>query len=134
MRPARRDRTAQALVEFALVLPIFLLIVLGLFDAGRLVMAFNGVSNAARQGARVAVVDQNAALIEARARETMVSFAPADVAVTTTPCSVTKLSCQYGVRVSYTWRAITPVIGTVLGPVTVSAETVMPVERVWTSP
>ncbi|MCA1481071.1 TadE/TadG family type IV pilus assembly protein, partial [Bradyrhizobium sp. NBAIM08] len=34
---ARRRSHGQSLVEFALVLPIFLLLLLGLFDAGRMV-------------------------------------------------------------------------------------------------
>jgi Flp pilus assembly protein TadG len=132
---AHRRPAGQALAEFALVLPVFLLIVLGLFDVGRLVMAYNGVANAARQGARLAVVDQNAVAIEARARETLISFAPTDVDVTAeTTCEPVKLRCPFTVDVSYRWRAITPVIGNVLGPVTVSAETVMPVERVYRSP
>jgi Flp pilus assembly protein TadG len=56
VRPVRRD--GQALVEFALVLPIFLLIVFGVFDLGRGVYAYNTVANAAREGARVAAVNQ----------------------------------------------------------------------------
>ena len=55
-RPARG--TGQALVEFALVLPIFLLIVFGVFELGRAVFAYNTVANAAREGARVAAVNQ----------------------------------------------------------------------------
>ena len=45
-------------MEFALVLPIFLLIVFGVFDLGRGVFAYNTVANAAREGARVAAVNQ----------------------------------------------------------------------------
>jgi len=55
-RSVRRE--GQALVEFALVLPVFLLIVFGVFDLGRAVYAYNTVANAAREGARVASVNQ----------------------------------------------------------------------------
>ena len=51
MRERHRDR-GQALVEFALVLPIFILLLIGLFDVGRLVFINNSVSEAAREGAR----------------------------------------------------------------------------------
>jgi Flp pilus assembly protein TadG len=54
----RARETGQALVEFALVLPVFLLIVFGVFDLGRAVYAYNTVANAAREGARVAAVNQ----------------------------------------------------------------------------
>ena len=46
----------QALVEFALVLPIFLLIVLGIMEFGNLLFQINVVTGAAREGVRVAAV------------------------------------------------------------------------------
>src|SRR6266850_2002535 len=54
-----RGRRGQALVEFALVLPILLLIIFGIIDAGRLIFTMNTVGNAARTGARVAIVNQS---------------------------------------------------------------------------
>ena len=46
----------QALLEFALVIPIFLALLIGMVDIGRIVWANNTVSNAAREAARFAVV------------------------------------------------------------------------------
>jgi hypothetical protein len=43
-------------VEFALVLPVFLLLVLGLFEAGRAVWYENTLAYAAREGTRYAIV------------------------------------------------------------------------------
>ena len=51
----------QALVEFALVLPVLLLLIFGIVDAGRLIYTYNTVSNAARNAARVAIVNQSTA-------------------------------------------------------------------------
>lgn len=45
------------MVEMALVLPIFLLVLFGLIDVGRLVFFNSMVSQAAREGARVAAVE-----------------------------------------------------------------------------
>ena len=47
----------QTLVEFALVIPIFLLILFGLFDMGRFVYLNSTLSQAAREGARLASVE-----------------------------------------------------------------------------
>jgi hypothetical protein len=53
----RRRPAGQALVEFALVLPIFLLLLFGLIDGGRLIYMHTVLSQAAREGARVASVE-----------------------------------------------------------------------------
>ncbi len=52
---ARRDR-GQGLVEIALVLPIFILIVLGTIDFGRAIYIYSVLANGAREGARYAIV------------------------------------------------------------------------------
>ena len=55
MRPLHQRRTerGQALVEFALAIPIFILMLVAVFDLGRGVYAYNGVSEAAREIARI---------------------------------------------------------------------------------
>jgi TadE-like protein len=64
----RHGRTrGQSLAEFAVVLPIFLLVVCGLFDLGRAVFVYTSLTNAAREGARLAIVNQDATLIRQRA-------------------------------------------------------------------
>ena len=55
--PAPRAR-GQGLVEFALVFPVFILLLFGIFDLGRAVYAYNTIGDAAREGARVAIVNQ----------------------------------------------------------------------------
>jgi len=52
----RGDGRGQGLVEFALVIPMFLLMLFGVVDMGRVIWAFDSLSNAAREGARYASV------------------------------------------------------------------------------
>jgi hypothetical protein len=47
----------QALVEFALAIPVFLWVLFGLVDLGRLVFSDSILSQAAREGARLASVE-----------------------------------------------------------------------------
>jgi len=47
------DRKGQGMVEFALLLPILVLIVFGVLELGRAFFAFIAITNAAREGARV---------------------------------------------------------------------------------
>jgi Flp pilus assembly protein TadG len=56
---ARRDRSVgQALVEFSLAIVVFLILLMGVVDFGMAVYEYNGVSQAAREIARVASVHQ----------------------------------------------------------------------------
>jgi TadE-like protein len=52
-----QGRGGQALVEFALVFPIFILILFGVLDVGRLVYTNSAVAQAAREGARLAAAE-----------------------------------------------------------------------------
>src|SRR5438046_9533154 len=53
--PGDFDR-GQGLAEFAIVLPIFLIVVFGMIDVGRVVWATDDITNAAREGARYASI------------------------------------------------------------------------------
>jgi Flp pilus assembly protein TadG len=56
-RRSRRDRRGAALVEFALVVPVFFLMVFGILEFGRAMMVEAALANAARAGARAAAMD-----------------------------------------------------------------------------
>ena len=138
----RRDRgRGQSLVEFALILPIFLLFVFGVLDLGRAVYAYHTISNAAREAARVAMIDQTISHIEDAAMDQAVGLdleatditldwrhaSQADV-----PDSCLSLlgenevaSCTVIVRVEYEYRAATPIIGDIVGDILMDAESAM---------
>ena len=56
MRRLRLDRSGASAVEFALVLPLLLLLLFGIIDAGRFLWEINKAEKATQAGARVAVV------------------------------------------------------------------------------
>jgi hypothetical protein len=60
IRRRKHRSRGQSLVEFALILPILAFLIFGLLDLGRAVYVYNTLANAARAGARVAAVNQNA--------------------------------------------------------------------------
>lgn len=145
----RRVRSGQALVEFALVLPIFIFLLLAVFDLGRAVFAYNGLTNAAREGARLAVVNQTSASIDSRVQEQSpaaevttctVFLAPGrstnDCATTLAgdKCAVApaalKIGCIASIEASTTYTAITPIIGSLIGPITLTARSEIPIEFV----
>ena len=55
LRQVRRAR-GQSMVEFALVLPIFAILLFGIIDFGRYVFTANALNNGAREAARFASV------------------------------------------------------------------------------
>jgi len=134
----------QSLTEFALLLPVFLLLLFALFDFGRGIFAYNTISGAAREGARIAIVDQTVvsgvpvAATEAANQATALGLDPSDPADVQvrylTPdlsgnCPSRGLRCIAEVRVQYQFQAITPVIGSIIGPILLSTVTQIPIEN-----
>ena len=141
-RSARRRRRGQALVEFALVIPIFLLVMVAMFDLGRAVFAYNTLTNAAREGVRLAIVNQDTASIIARAKSQTaivelsnpsvdISFKQVDADGTMGGnCSPVAVGCVAIVNFEATYRPITPLIADILfkNGVTFTATSVLSVE------
>jgi Flp pilus assembly protein TadG len=85
----RRRESGQALVEFAIIAPIFVLLIAGIVDFGRVLNAWIVVSSSAREGARQASVGRSVAEVTAAARSFAlvpgVDPATVDVRVVYTP-------------------------------------------------
>ena len=58
-RPRSRGQESQALIEFALISPLLLLLIFGIIDIGRAVFYYDTLNHAAREGARAAVKAQS---------------------------------------------------------------------------
>ncbi len=56
---AHKSQRSQALIEFALVSPVLLLLLFGIIDIGRAVFYYDTINHAAREGARAAVRASN---------------------------------------------------------------------------
>lgn len=56
---ARDSQRSQALIEFALVSPVLLLLIFGVIDLGRAIFYYDTLNHAAREGARVAARASN---------------------------------------------------------------------------
>ena len=84
-RPSRRNgqRGASA-VEFAIILPLLLLLVFGSIDFGWLVNRQTTINNAAREGAREGIFNPDSAAIEARVRAAAETLDQSQLTVTVT--------------------------------------------------
>jgi len=98
----------QSLVEFALVLPIFLLVLFAIVDFGMAFHAWIAVTNSAREGARLGAVRGPADEIVQRVRDTTGTLDQDKLTVT-----VTNAEGDPGdsviVDVSYAYSLMTPV-------------------------
>lgn len=66
----------QSLIEFALILPLLLFMVVGIFEFGLLFMTYHTVQNAGREGVRLAVVLSNLEDDDPRVIERVESLIP----------------------------------------------------------
>ncbi len=107
----RRGERGQSLVEFALIIPFFLILVFAIADFGLGLRAWITVTNSAREGARLAAVtcatnDASVGNIQTRAVDTSAGLlTPADVSVTNCPGASTE---SVVVTVNYDYTMVTP--------------------------
>lgn len=154
-----RREQGQSLVEFALVIPIVVLLIVAFVEVGRAVFAYNTIANAARQAARVAAVNQipdvtdcdetrpiedpyephwsirgcaiaAAAPLGITTANVTVSYAPPPS--TTLTCAPTlHVGCIAAITVTYDYSVSTPFVNWIIGPFTMSQTSEMPIERVF---
>lgn len=144
-RLIQRAAKGQSLVEFALIIPVFILVVMGIFDLGRAVYSYNTVNNAAREAGRLAIVDQTPLHVKTRAQESAANLAVASSDITVnfrsaaTPtlansCATLSIGCIAYVSVDYRFDAVTPIVAQLVGPIYMRGETHFPIEAVCQEP
>lgn len=80
------SRRGASAVEFAIVAPIFFMVVLGIIEFGRMAMVQQVLTNAAREGARVGILDgATFATVDAKARQYLTASAIKGGTVTIVP-------------------------------------------------
>lgn len=103
------ERGAVA-VEFALLLPVLLLLVLGVMEFGRAYNTQLTLTNASREGVRVMAISNNAAAAKTAAKNAAASLNPAlaDGNITVGTCSP---GAQVTVTIKYTLTTLTGIAG-----------------------
>ena len=117
------QQAGQALVEFGLILPVLVLILMGVFDFGRAFYAYNAISNGAREGARYGIIhpDELETIEERAVAQTFIlDMDTMDVQVTFP--SGTDRGNPITVTVQYDFYALTPLISTIWGGGALSLE------------
>ena len=144
----RRQQRGQALVEFAIIMPVLVLAVLGLLDLGRGIYTYNTLAQSARQASRTAIVNQVEATVKAAAISTGATLGltstNVDVCFKTatssqTSCSsgsdnctssVRSIGCLAIVRTHVSYAPMTPVIALLFSTINLSSTSIEPIEYV----
>lgn len=114
-RILRRQR-GQAAVELALVIPLLLLLVFGVFEFGRLLNAYLTLQHAAREGARLGVLGATDSEIIAVIESTAVTLRTADLVIDISPIQAGRTAGTImTVTVTYAFEVVVPVISGIIG-------------------
>jgi hypothetical protein len=133
----RHKRPGQALVEFALVAPLFFVLLFAIVEAGRFIFYYETLNNATREGARYAIVngantlgcptgppapgtsacDPTGEDVKARVREAAFGVITG-ITVTPTWFSDNGRGSTVTVAASFTYRSLIPLVP--LPPITVA--------------
>lgn len=138
----RDTEAGQALVEFTMILPIFLILLFGLVDFGRGFYTWLVVTNAAREGARTAAVQSDEAKVDSRIYGSFCNNYPSDCSLNPDKLTITKtnfpgnLGDAVVIDLSYDFDYATPVgdliyllTGGTLSEPTIKAHSSMRVEQ-----
>ena len=109
MRLWAKDCAGSTAVDYAIILPLLLMFVLGVADAGRLMWAYGTLARAIDASARCAAVNA----INCGTALQVASYASGQLwGVDATPLSVTltDAACGKSVHGSYTFSFVTPVV------------------------
>ncbi len=123
-RRCRINRQGAAAVEFALVAPLFFLMVFGMIEFGRMVMVQQVITNASREGARIAVLDSQTATASLVANTVSTYLQNAGISgetVTIDPAEPT--SAAYGEPVTVTVRIPFSSVSWLPAPMFINANT-----------
>jgi Flp pilus assembly protein TadG len=104
-----KSQNGQSLVEFALVLPVFIVVLFGIMEFGRLWEMSNILTSAAREGARVAAVSKPDVDKARTAAETV--LAAANISNATITVSGPNASNEVSVTIAIVY---TPMTGSII--------------------
>ena len=114
--------TGQTLVEFAFVIPILLLLLLGFFDLGRALFYRSSLTNAVREGARAGIVmDYNETAIKQEVlgyafglTTTSIPLTADDISVSTDD-SISENNVYLIITANFCYVPVTPGISALIG-------------------
>ena len=131
MKRQKPHPKGQSLVETAIIIPVVLLLVFGIIDFGLLFNNYILITNASREGARLAALGGSDAEVVEAVRDMTSTLDMSGLSVVITPnYSMRSRGSQVRVTVTYKARLVTPIISRFFtgGTARLQAESAMRVE------
>lgn len=130
MKKLINNNKGQSLVELAILLPLLLLILMGIFEFGRIMNAYLIITHASREGARTACVGSTDAQVIAAVNATSSTLDPTKMTINISPQKSSRTrGTSVTVNIGYDIDIIVPIIENLIqNPLHLEAETVMRVE------
>ena len=125
-----KNEKGQSLVEFVLVIPLLLIILMAIIEFGFMFNSYIVISNASREGARLASLGGSDVEVEERVELVASSLDISLLSVTITPNEWNRdRGDMVNVSVEYDYQMLSPIISNILNPfVNLESETFMRVE------
>lgn len=125
-----KSKKGQSIVEFALLLPLLLLMIAGIIDFGRIMNTYLVANYAAREGVRQAALGQTDTVITDTVKGAASTLDPDTIQVGITPGKSLRVrGAQTTVTVIYQIDEITPIINKIIpNPFIINTSTSMRIE------
>lgn len=125
-----KNKKGQSMVEFVLILPVFLLLLLGMVDMSRILTANFVIENASRNAARIGVVSNSDADIVNAITTSTSNLDASNLSYSITPSQSSRgPGDALTVTINYTVDINTPIVSNIIGTsVSIEGETIMRVE------
>jgi Flp pilus assembly protein TadG len=115
-----KNQKGQSLVEFAIILPIILLLLMGIVEFGMMLNSYLTIQNVAREGSRLGIVGGSDVEIDTLIRNISPNLTPADLTVDITPAEDSRNSGEtLTVSITYNYHMTVPIISALFNNVIV---------------
>ncbi|MHC1682227.1 MAG: TadE/TadG family type IV pilus assembly protein [Clostridiaceae bacterium] len=125
-----KNQKGQSLVEFAIILPLLLLIVMAIIEFGMMLNSYITIQSASREGARTAIVGSSNIEIQNLIVNTTPNLKASQLTINITPNESSRKSGEpLTVKLTYNYDLTVPIISSLFNNVIVlNAETTMRIE------
>ncbi|MCT4566679.1 MAG: pilus assembly protein [Maledivibacter sp.] len=129
-RKLLKSKKGQAMVEMAIVIPILLIILMGIFEFGRIFNTYIILTNASREGARRAALGASDTEVNEKINNAVLYLDSTNLTTLITPSkSSRKRGSEVKINIQYDVDIIAPIIDTIIpNPFHLETQTVMRVE------